>query len=689
MKKIDTLISKAFLGPFIVTFFIAMFALIMQFLWKYIDDLVGKGLELTVIAELIFYLSATIVPLALPIAILLSSIMTLGNLGERYELVALKSSGISLFRFLRSLMVLALLLSIGSFVFSNYVLPVANLKFYTLLYSVTRKKPALNIKPGVYYNGINGFVIRIGDKAEDNKTVYDIQIYDHTANKGNINVLLAEKGEMTTSDNERFLLFNLFNGVRYEESAKSKRGSKKDQKDELLRMNFNAYEMVFDLSNLDFEKTNEDVFRNNQRMLNIKQLNNGIDSLINKGIDRSTSVTANMKPYFTFLRDKSMDFYDHSQFEKKEPSTSNNEDKTKTTTQTKKSTKDNNNRTNKTNIDSLKSEVQKQPGNASEKLDSIKKTKEKRNVVTKNIKSSLDADNQASKANIDITNKANTKPTTSRNRTQPKELNPPTTPTPQSRSEIQRRGDSIRAALRNRNKNFDVERKKPTRNSNVSTNTGPKTLNKNSKKSLSLDSKATTTTKNNTPTPAPPKPKQQKLYKPDSLAIPFEEASNFLAAQNLVQSQAITVSQKAANLAKNVKNFSRITQRQFNTEKKRITRYAIEIHAKFIYALACFVLFLIGASLGALIRKGGLGMPMVVAIVFFVIFHLLSTIGKKTAEEMVLTPFMGMWLPIFILFPLGIFLLYKANNDSQLLNANTYKRIAKAAAKLLKGVVGK
>ena len=184
MKKIDKLILRSFIGPFFVTFFIALFVLIMQFLWKYIDDLVGKGLEMTILAELIFYFSASVVPLALPIAILLSSIMTFGNLGERYELVSLKSAGIGLLRFMMPLLVVAILLSGTSFLFANYVLPRANLKFSALLYSVTKQKPAFNIKPSVFYDGIPGYVIRVANKDEDGKTVYGIKIHDHTENRG-------------------------------------------------------------------------------------------------------------------------------------------------------------------------------------------------------------------------------------------------------------------------------------------------------------------------------------------------------------------------------------------------------------------------------------------------------------------------------------------------------------------------
>ena len=194
VKKIYLYVLKSYLGPFVLTFFIALFILLMQFLWKYIDDLVGKGLEADVIAQLLFYASATFVPLALPLAILLSSLMTFGNLGEHYELVAMKASGISVWKVMRPLVYLSFLISILAFVFSNNVLPVANLKFQSLLYDVRQQKLAFNIKAGEFYNGIENYIIRVGEKAPDGRTIYDVKIYDHTDRMGNIKVTTAKSG---------------------------------------------------------------------------------------------------------------------------------------------------------------------------------------------------------------------------------------------------------------------------------------------------------------------------------------------------------------------------------------------------------------------------------------------------------------------------------------------------------------
>ena len=191
MKRLHKYMLKSYLGPFLVTIFITIFILLMQFLWKYVDDLVGKGLEWDVILRLMFYASATFVPLALPLAVLLSSLMTFGNMGEHYELVSIKSAGISLQKAMQPLIILAVLISISAFLFSNYVFPVANLKFGSLLYDIRQKKLAFNLDEGIFDNELNGYVIRAGRKAKDNKTIYDVMIYDHTGRMGNTKVTVA------------------------------------------------------------------------------------------------------------------------------------------------------------------------------------------------------------------------------------------------------------------------------------------------------------------------------------------------------------------------------------------------------------------------------------------------------------------------------------------------------------------
>lgn len=210
-KKLDKLILKAFFWPFIATFFITLFVFMMQILWKYIDDLVGKGLDLATLLEFLVYASATLVTLALPISILLSSIMTFGKLGENFELIAIKSSGISLLRFMRPLFFMALLFSGVAFLFANYIAPVANLKFAVIYHDIYQKSPAFDLKEGVFYDGFRGFSIKVGEKNEDKSTLKSVLIYEQSGGVQD-NTIMSEGGKMTMSNDKKFLEFRLKNG---------------------------------------------------------------------------------------------------------------------------------------------------------------------------------------------------------------------------------------------------------------------------------------------------------------------------------------------------------------------------------------------------------------------------------------------------------------------------------------------
>ena len=464
MKKVDKLVLSKFFGPFILTFLITLFIIVMQFLWKYIDDLVGKGLEWYIIAELIFYASASFVPLALPLAVLLSSIMTFGSLGENYELVALKSSGISLFRFMGSLIVAVVFISAGAFFFSNNILPVANLKFGTLLYDIRHQKPALNIKPGIFYNGIEGFNIKVGGKDSDNKTIHDIIVYDHTSGRGNDNVLIAEKGEMYSSEDDRYLILKLYNGKQYNE-VKPESGK---YEYEHMRTYFEEWEKYFDLSEFSLQRTDENFWKNHYQMLNLKQLQNSIDTLKKEMEARNENMRKNVNQYFSFLR------YDR---------------------------------------DSLLPD------------------------------------------------------------------------------------------------------------------------------SFLKDS-----------------PDQFAESKPEDLPL----------------ADRIIVIKRATSLARNVKSFVGIASRDNKYRTKNIIKHELAWHRKFTLSVACIVLFFVGAPLGAIIRIGGLGMPMLMSILFFVIFHVFTMSGQEIAEESAISPFLGMWMATIVLTPVGIFLTYKAMNDSSLLSIEWY-----------------
>ncbi|MEY2916321.1 MAG: hypothetical protein RIS73_35, partial [Bacteroidota bacterium] len=285
IKKLDKLILKSFLGPFIVTFFIAFFVLMMQSLWKYIDDLVGKGLDLITIGKFLWYVSASLLTLAMPIAILISSIMTFGNLGESFELVAIKSSGISLLRFMRPLVWVAIFLSGVTFLFANYVIPFAQLKFVTLYNDIFYKKPAFDLKEGVFFTNIPYYAIKVGKKDADGKTIHNVLIYEQS-NSLQDNCIVAETGIMTISDNKKFLEFNLQNGFRYQE-----RGNYGDSATEFIRLGFKTYKKLFDLSVLQKGNTPDSIYKSNYKMKSIRLLGQALDSL--KKIDDSLSKRMN------------------------------------------------------------------------------------------------------------------------------------------------------------------------------------------------------------------------------------------------------------------------------------------------------------------------------------------------------------------------------------------------------------
>ncbi|MBR4505937.1 MAG: LptF/LptG family permease [Bacteroidales bacterium] len=295
MKKIDRLILRSFLGPLLLTFSISVFVLLMQFVWKYIDDMVGKGLEFGIIAELLLYASATFVPMALPIAILFASIMTMGNFGEKYELVAMKAGGISIGRVMRPMAIVALLLTGVAFYFANNVMPEAMLRYRMTLYDVTRKKPAVNIRPGEFYKDIDGYVIRVGSKAQDGRTLQDVIIFDHSKGISETNVIVAKNGIMQTTMDNRYLLFSLIDGYSYSEPTIGEYYNKRP----LTTVKFSQQTISFDISSFAYNRSTEDLFEGGYQMMNVKQLNNAVrhldSNLARRYSDCHRDIEGNMK----------------------------------------------------------------------------------------------------------------------------------------------------------------------------------------------------------------------------------------------------------------------------------------------------------------------------------------------------------------------------------------------------------
>ncbi|MGN6531598.1 MAG: LptF/LptG family permease [Ginsengibacter sp.] len=469
-KKLDKLILKAFVWPFIATFFITLFVFMMQILWKYIDDLVGKGLDMLTLTEFLIYASATLVTLAMPIAILLSSIMTFGKLGENFELVAIKSSGLSLLRFMRPLFFVSIVLSGIAFLFANYIAPVANLKFAVIYHDIYEKSPAFDLKDGVFYDGFRGFSIKVDKKDKDRSTLHNVLIYEQS-NGVQDNTIISESGKMSMSTDKKFLEFKLENGNRYEEN-----GTFNSTKNEFINLGFKEYNKLFDLSQLNLQKTSDSLFMNNIRMKTMRQLNVDLDSL-------------KKVPDSLFKRNKTQLAY--------------------------------------------------------------------------YVKYSTFKDSTATK-------------------------------------------------------------------------------------------KETAAVKEKTPSK---RIKQFDALIPDSL-------------QSVVYDQTF-------NNVNNARNLLQMAAVDYKSQNDDFTQHEIEWHKKLSLSVACLVLFFIGAPLGSIIRKGGLGLPLVMALVFFMIFYLLNIFGEKFTKEHTLIPIIGMWLPVIVLSPVGFFLTYKAMHDSQLFNKEYYYRLFK------------
>ena len=429
----------------------------MQFLWKWIDDLVGKGLEISEIGELLFFASVRFVPLALPISMLLASVMTFGTLSEKYELIAIKSAGMSLRRIMNPLIVFTVFISVGSFLFSNYVMPIANLKSGSLLYSIQKQKPALNIKEGIFYDGIEGYSIKVEEKSDDGQSLKNIMIYNHR-NENN-NVLIAKSGNMSLTKNERFLKFQLFDGYSYLQ-GKEKRGKKRFP---YRTTKFKEDLVLFDLSGFDFKKTSAELYKGHYAMLNNQQLNNTIDSLKNKLSEKTLQIRENIEGEYNYTLAK-------------------NEEKIE--------------------------------GSISD-TSSIKK---------------------------------------------------------------------------------------------------------------------------------------------------------------------IRIYDYALNKLRALKSVTNTANSDLEYRSYIIRKHRIEWHRKIALAIACIILFLVGAPLGAIIKKGGFGMPVMVSVFFFVFYHVINIIGEKAAKEATLSVVEGMWLANFIFLPIAIFLIYKTSKEITFLD---YKKYTNFFEKLL------
>jgi len=589
-KKLDLLIIKAFIGPFIAIFFITLFVLVLQFCWLYIDDMVGKGIDTLTIGRLIFYLAVTLVPLALPLAVLLSSIMTLGNLGETFELIAIKSAGISLLRFARPLFFVSILLTITAFFFNNNILPDANLKMNTLKYNIIVTKPAFDIREGVFYDRIEGFVIKIGKKEKDDSTIRDVVIYEQNGGTQD-NVIIADSGTMVVTPDKQSLVFTLKSGSRYQEKANG--GPYNSQ---LVRMSFDTYKKVMDLSSFKMNETNDSTFKHNNQMLTIPQLTRAIDSI--KKIDAGYLAEAARKVDNTL---KFSNYLDSPAW-------------------------------NKLDKDTAWSRFLLPKAYVT---DSIRRTW----IKARHQRDSIDKAQAASQA-------ANEKKAAAQKAIAPPGAvatkNPPPPPAHPG-SPIQpapHPGSPIQPAL------HPGSRVQPAPHLIIPVPGGQAV--------------------NRLATMSKPPPLSFEDLLPDSVRVPVIDHAN-----TAINNAKVSVEQPAV---------------LYKNEVNNLRGFQIAWHEKITLAVAVLVMFLIGAPLGSIIRKGGIGLPLVFAVIFFVIFFLLNNFGKKFVKEGILGPIGGMWMATYVLTPIGLFLTYKAMHDSNLFNKEFYFRISRGIRKFIQRV---
>lgn len=479
IKRLDILVLKAFFGPFILTVFVVTFIFLMQTILKYIDELVGKGLGYLDYAELMMYFSMNILPVALPLAILLSSLMTFGNLGQFNELTAIKSSGISLLRVMVPIAIWVLGCTAGLLYFNNYVVPKANLKAFSLLYDLRQKKPSLDLKPGIFYNGIPGYSIKIVQKFDNDTSIKGVIIYDHTQGRGNTDVIVADSGAMYLFNDNQYLALELFRGNSYSEfKGEGAGGMSFLNPQEFVRNSFDKTQIVFNLSSFDLSRTKEELFTGSRQMKRIDELTYHIDSVQKVYVNVNSNTSGMIQP-----------FYYYTQVARNDSSM-------------------------------------------------IKKIKVKNDTLK--VKKLLESEN----------------------------------------------------------------------------------------------------------------------------------------------SKEIAV--RAANQARSIKAYIHGNVDRDSQLIKEIHEFEVTKYQKYTQAIACFVLFLIGAPLGAIIKKGGLGVPVLICIIFFIFYYVFSITGEKWTKEGVYPANFAMWFGNGILFCVGLFFMRQAKNDSRILETDFYLIIWDRVQKVFK-----
>ena len=602
MKKIDKLILGSFIGPFFLTFVVVDFILLTVNMLKYFDEIFGKGLSFWIYMELFSYFVISISPMALPLAVLLSALMTFGNLGEHFELTALKSAGISLVRALLPIGVFVFFLTIAAFLSNNYLVPKVNLKTFGLLYDIRMKSPALDIKEGVFYNGIPNYSIKVNRKLDEVR-LNDIIIYNHADGQGNINVIMADSGRMEPFFNNNYMKLTLYNGVSYKES-RSQRGITEKPVD-LSRTFFSENQIVFDLASFQLNRTPEDLWSTNRSIKNITQLKLGLDSMnseINQIVYYNYLNTESSYPYFTRERKLTPPIEIVRRKERDD------------------------------SIKIAKAALQKNVTDAvlsgSKSVDSLNHMAFSKGDDSVTI---LERELVFEKGSI------------------PDLANPQSVVTNNSVKESIESSAKLDTVVRKRFINRKVLKLNETVIDNDSSNAKSETDSIVPNREA-LEIKST----------------QQKISKfTDEKRIALDS----IIMKGDYKSKAATVGMNNARTIKN--NFStKLTQ--IDALEREFRRFEIAWYQKYTTAFACIVMFMIGAPLGAIIKKGGLGMPVLISIIFFILFYMLTITGEKWAKEGITNTVFGTWFSNLVLLPFGFFFLRQARKDARLFEPDTY-----------------
>ncbi|HLW21122.1 MAG TPA: LptF/LptG family permease [Cyclobacteriaceae bacterium] len=579
MKKLDKLILGSFIGPFLLTFIVVDFILLTVNMLKYFDEIFGKGLAFGVYMELISYFVISISPMALPLAVLLSSLMTFGNLGEHFELTAIKSSGISLLRALLPIGVFVVGLSFLAFLSNNYLVPKVNLKTFSLLYDIRMKSPALDIKEGVFYNGIPNYSIKVNRKLDEVR-LFDILIYDHTSGTGNINVITADSGRMEPFFNDRYMTLVLYNGNSYQEGAPQRGNLEKPVT--FSRTQFTENQMVFSLDAFEMSRTPEEQWSSNRSIKNISQLRSDLDSM-----DREH----NQWIYYNYVNTGSVYTY----FAR------NRKIEAPPDVMRKKALHD--------SLQNIKVQEEYRARNDSmariasqEQLSHVSESSDSLSVVAPTPSEDTDARSQT------VTDKG----------------------TGMALADQDSMRDKIKEVLR------DSVREKMI-------------------SSLSQNVAAS---------------RKESVTEPEiTLSVEQRNRLDSIVNEGGFQSRAASIALNTARTLKN--NFSTNFLRLDGFERES-RRWEIAWYQKYTQAFACVVMFMIGAPLGAIIKKGGLGMPVLFSIIFFIIYYMLTITGEKWAKEGITNALFGTVFSVTALLPFGLFFLRQARKDARLFEADFY-----------------